>query len=116
MYFLYIHFLKRKIPYYWFCPSDINYASLFGINALHAQGGPFIYGEPGEDTVGGYLADAVGISTVFQLLGNQGGSAAAKKLSKKAAKKVAKRIISRSLRAVGAALAVYDFTSCMGCI
>lgn len=85
---------------YFLDESDIYYSSLFGINSVYAQ----------SDTIGGCLADAVGISAVFAVL--EGG--ANKRMTKAAIKKAIRKVVGRSLGVIGAALAVYDFSDCMG--
>lgn len=87
---------------YFLDETDLQYASLFGITSSFAQG----------DTVGGCLADAVGVAAVWEVI--NGG--VQKKMKKEAVKKVIRKVVGRSLGVVGAALAVYDFSDCMGWI
>ncbi len=87
---------------YFMDETDVYTAGIFGISSSYAQ----------TDTIGGCLADAVGISAVFALI--DGG--AQKKMKKKAIKKAIRKVVSRSLGVVGGALAVYDFSKCMGWI
>ncbi|MFC5626500.1 hypothetical protein [Algoriphagus winogradskyi] len=85
---------------YFLDESDIYYSSLFGISSALAQ----------SDTIGGCLADAVGISAVFAVL--EGG--ANKKMKKAAIRKAIRKVVGRSLGVIGTTLAVYDFSDCMG--
>jgi hypothetical protein len=85
---------------YFLDESDIYYSSLLGINSAFAQ----------SDTFGGCLADAVGITAVFAVL--EGG--ANKRMKKEAIKKAIRKVVGRSLGVIGGALAVYDFSVCMG--
>jgi hypothetical protein len=84
-----------------FTDEDYQFASLsiFGVNQSLAQ----------SDTVGGCIADAIGISAAFQVM-NYG----IQKLGKKGAYKLLKKIAGRTLGPIGVALAVYDFADCMG--
>jgi hypothetical protein len=83
--------------------SDFELSSILGISSAFAD-------QEKEDTIGGCIADAAGISAVFTLI-NDGAN---KKLTKLAVKKVIRKVATKALGVIGAALAVYDFADCMG--
>jgi hypothetical protein len=78
--------------------GDIDLAMLgaFGINSTYAQ-----------NTVGGCLADAIGVYAVVEF-------AQTGQLSQTAVIKLVKKVGAKYLGAFGAALAVWDFVNCMG--
>ena len=80
--------------------SDYSFFQAFGINSAKAQA---------QDTFGGCLADAIGITAAFEVVSN--GVAG---LGKKGVLKIIKKIGGRALGPIGAALAAYDFGDCMG--
>ena len=84
-----------------FTDEDYQFASLsiLGVKQSLAQ----------SDTVGGCIADAIGITAAFEVL-NYG----IQKLGKKGAYKLLKKIAGKTLGPIGVALAVYDFADCMG--
>lgn len=86
-----------------FTEDDYQLASLsfIGLNSTYAQ----------SDTIGGCIADAIGITAAFELL--QSGVAG---LGRKGVLKLIRKIGGKSLGPVGLALATYDFADCMGWI
>ena len=64
-----------------------------------------------SDTIGGCIADAIGITAAFELL--QNGVAG---LGRRGVLKLIRKIGGRALGPVGLALATYDFADCMGWI
>lgn len=84
-----------------FVNDDYQLASLsiFGINSTYAQ----------SDTIGGCIADAMGITAAFHIIEN--GIAG---LGTQGVLKIIKKIGGKYLGAIGVALAVYDFADCMG--
>ena len=68
----------------------------FGINSTYAQ-----------NTVGGCLADAIGVYAVVEF-------AQTGQLSQTAVIKLVKKVGAKYLVTFGAALAVWDFVNCMG--
>lgn len=86
-----------------FKESDYQQASLsfFGLNSTYAQ----------SDTVGGCIADAVGIGVAFEVLehGITG-------LGRRGVLKLIGKIGGKALGPIGLALATYDFADCMGWI
>jgi hypothetical protein len=85
-----------------FAQDDYQLSSifLFGVNSTYAQS---------SDTIGGCIADAMGITAAFQFL--ESGVAG---LGTKGVLKIIKKIGGKYLGAIGLALAVYDFADCMG--
>lgn len=86
-----------------FTKDDYQLASLsfIGLNSTYAQ----------SDTIGGCIADAIGITAAFELL--QNGVAG---LGRRGVLKLIRKIGGRALGPVGLALATYDFADCMGWI
>lgn len=86
-----------------FKESDYQLASLsfFGLNSTYAQ----------SDTVGGCIADAVGIGVAFEVL--EHGIAG---LGRRGVLKLIGKIGGKALGPIGLALATYDFADCMGWI
>lgn len=87
--------------------SDFELASILGVSSLYAQQTQTEQDQ--LDTVGGCIADAIGITAVFEILSN----GANKRMKKAAIRKVIRKVATRTLGVVGAALAVYDFVDCM---
>lgn len=85
--------------------SDEDYqlacVTMMGLNSTYAQ----------SDTIGGCLADAIGITAAFELL-EQGVAG----LGRKGALKLLRKVGGKALGPVGLALATYDFADCMGWI
>lgn len=81
-----------------FEPEDHSYTALglIGINSAHAE------------TIGGCLADAIGITAAFEVV-EQGIAG----LGRKGVLKLLKKVAGKYLGPVGVALAAYDFADCM---
>jgi hypothetical protein len=81
-----------------FEPADLSYAALglLGINSAHAE------------TIGGCIADAIGITAAFEVV--RSGVAG---LGKRGVLKLLKKVAGKYLGPIGVALAAYDFAECM---
>lgn len=81
-----------------FEPDELSYAALglIGVNAAHAE------------TIGGCIADAIGITAAFEVVAE--GVAG---LGRKGVLKLLKKVAGKYLGPVGVALAAYDFAECM---
>ena len=89
--------------------EDYQLASLnfLGVNNVYAQS----TARMASDTIGGCIADAIGITAAFEVIehGVMG-------LGKKGVLKLIRKVGGKYLGAVGAVLAAYDFADCMGWI
>lgn len=89
----------RTLPIFENTDYSLAALRLFGVNSASAQA---------QDTFGGCLADAIGITAAFEIV--EKGVAG---LGKKGVLKIIRKIGGRALGPIGAALAAYDFGDCM---